>query len=92
MSGGVAWVLDEQGDFAGRCNGATVELEELDEDDEQELKALVAEHLERTGSAVAERLLAVWEESLRRFVKVMPREYRRALERRRDPRPDEVRV
>ena len=47
--------------------------------DAAELRALIAEHRERTGSAVADRLLADWETSLARFVKVMPNDYRRVL-------------
>ncbi len=79
MSGGVAYVLDEQRAFARRCNTDLVELEALDEHDEAELKDLVAEHAERTGSPVAQRLLDEWDAAVRRFVKVMPRDYKRAL-------------
>ena len=76
MSGGVAYVLDEEGAFAGRCIRELVGLEPVEDD--AELRALVEEHRERTGSAVAARLLADWDAS--RFVKVMPHDYRRALE------------
>ena len=59
MSGGVAYVYDEVGDFTTRrCNRASVSFEEIDEADAIELRALVAEHAQRTGSAVAARLLA----------------------------------
>ena len=81
MSGGVAYVYDEVGDFTTRrCNSASVSFEEIDEADAAELRALVAEHAERTGSEVARRLLADWEASLERFVKVMPDDYRRVLD------------
>jgi glutamate synthase (NADPH/NADH) large chain/glutamate synthase (ferredoxin) len=81
MSGGVAYVYDEVGDFTTRrCNAASVSFEEIDEADAIELRALVAEHLQRTGSEVAQRLLADWEPSLERFVKVMPDDYRRVLD------------
>jgi len=81
MSGGIAYVYDEVGDFTTRrCNGASVSFEELDEADAIELRALVAEHLQRTGSEVAQRMLADWETSLERFVKVMPDDYRRVLD------------
>jgi glutamate synthase (NADPH/NADH) large chain/glutamate synthase (ferredoxin) len=81
MSGGIAYVYDAVGDFAQRrCNRASVSFEEIDEDDAIELRALVAEHAQRTGSSVATRLLDDWEASLERFVKVMPDEYRRVLD------------
>jgi glutamate synthase domain-containing protein 2/glutamate synthase domain-containing protein 1/glutamate synthase domain-containing protein 3 len=79
MSGGIAYVLDEDGAFASRCNRELVGLDPLEESDVDTLRALVEEHLERTGSAVAARVLDAWDESLARFVKVMPHDYRRAL-------------
>jgi len=80
MSGGVAYVLDTDGTFKNRCNPELVDLEPLSEHDEAELHAMVSEHAERTGSAVARRLLTGWEQAVTTFVKVMPRDYRRALE------------
>ena len=79
MSGGVAYVLDHDGQFDQRVNPEMVELEGLDTDDEAHLLALVERHRAETGSAVAERLLADWSTSLSRFVKVMPTDYRRVL-------------
>jgi glutamate synthase domain-containing protein 3 len=76
MSGGIAFVLDEDGRFAERCNTQLVALEAPDPRDVQLLRSLVEEHLARTGSPVAARVLAEWPN----FVKVMPHEYRRALE------------
>jgi glutamate synthase domain-containing protein 3 len=76
MSGGVAYVLDEDGTFAQRCNTQLVGLEPLEAEDLETVYALVAEHLERTGSPVAARVLA----ERPSFVKVMPHDYRRALE------------
>ena len=76
MSGGIAYVLDEDGRFAERCNQEQVGLEELGADDVRVVQALVEEHRGRTGSSVAERVLREWP----RFVKVMPHEYRAALE------------
>ena len=55
-------------------------LEEISDADCAELRALVSEHAERTGSTVAERLLSDWDASLERFVKVMPNDYRRVLD------------
>ena len=80
MSGGIAYVLDEDGAFATRCNGELVGLEPVAGDDAETLRALVEEHGRRTGSPVAARLLAAWEATLERFVKVIPHDYKRALE------------
>jgi glutamate synthase (NADPH) large chain len=77
MSGGIAYVLDEDDSFATRCNTQLVGLEALEEGDDEIVRALLAEHAERTGSPVAARLLADW--SSARFVKVMPHDYKRAL-------------
>ncbi|MEO8605956.1 MAG: glutamate synthase-related protein, partial [bacterium] len=79
MSGGHAYVLDEDGDFAVRCNRGMVDLDRLDAADAAELEALVRQHQQLTNSAVAARLLADWDATTRRFVKVMPTEYRQIL-------------
>jgi glutamate synthase domain-containing protein 2/glutamate synthase domain-containing protein 3 len=80
MSGGIAYVWDVDRRFEGRCNLELVDLEELvSEDDVAEVRALVAEHVARTGSLVGRNLLASWDRAVERFVKVMPRDYRRAL-------------
>ena len=70
MSGGIAYVLDEDGGFRGRCNLELIGFEELDETDADELRSLVDEHFARTGSAVAERLLEDWASAVPQFVKV----------------------
>ncbi len=81
MSGGIAYVLDEEGAFAKRCNMGMVDFEALAPTDAVELREMVAEHEQRTDSPVARRVLAEWEELLARgaFVKVMPRDYKRVL-------------
>src|SRR5437763_5115711 len=79
MSGGIAYVLDEDEGFEGRCNLELVGFDEISADDERELRGLIAEHAQRTGSPVAERILSRWSEYLPRFVKVMPHDYKRAL-------------
>jgi glutamate synthase domain-containing protein 3 len=80
MSGGIAYVLDADGGFERRCNPALVDLETLSDPDEcAEVRELVVEHAERTGSPLAERLLAEWDGRLGEFTKVMPRDYREAL-------------
>jgi glutamate synthase domain-containing protein 2/glutamate synthase domain-containing protein 1/glutamate synthase domain-containing protein 3 len=79
MSGGVAYVLDEDGTFGARCNMELVGFDEIDESDAIELHGLVEEHHLRTFSPVAARLLADWERALSCFKKVMPHDYKRAL-------------
>jgi glutamate synthase domain-containing protein 3 len=79
MSGGVAFVLDPDGTFVERCNPDMVELEEVDRNDADGLRALIEEHGQRTGSPRASSLLDRWEEVLPLFCKVMPRDYARAL-------------
>jgi glutamate synthase (NADPH/NADH) large chain len=110
MSGGVAYVLDEDGNFEQRCNLAMVDLEPItDEDeamelvdhqggdmeghglvdvmhdlsryDEQRLKLLLGKHHRLTGSTKAAGILENWESYRSRFVKVMPVEYRKALQK-----------
>ena len=109
MSGGVAYVLDEEGDFARRCNLAMVELEPIAEEDEmleqlehqggdleghgrvdissdmtrfdaERLRTLIRNHQRYTGSRRAGVILDNWGAFLPKFVKVMPVDYRRALE------------
>jgi len=80
MSGGVAYVLDADGGFEGRCNREMVDLEPLIESDDVDfVQAAIKAHVSLTGSAHAQRVLAEWESMHRRFVKVMPRDYKRAL-------------
>ncbi len=79
MSGGIAYVYDKDRRFEGRCNLELVDLDELTEADEEDVKALISEHAQRTGSLVARNVLASWERASARFVKVMPRDYKRVL-------------
>jgi len=93
MSGGVAYVYDEDGMFSKRCNMAMVSLEKvepaskvmadaanhLNQADEITLKTLIEKHAALSGSERASALLANWEATRAKFVKVMPNEYKRAL-------------
>ncbi|MET0817335.1 MAG: glutamate synthase large subunit, partial [Solirubrobacteraceae bacterium] len=79
MSGGIAYVLDEDGGFAARCNTELVGFDEIGAADAIELHELIEEHHLRTLSAVAARILEDWDAWLPRFVKVMPYDYKRAL-------------
>jgi glutamate synthase (NADPH/NADH) large chain len=81
MSGGIAYVLDVDGRFARRCNREMVELQRLEELDDVELvQRAIRQHVDYTGSAVGERLLADWQETRQTFVKIMPRDYKRVLQ------------
>ena len=81
MSGGVAYVLDTNGSFDRRCNPEFVDLDPLDRADDVELvMELLKRHVKHTGSTLAARLLTDWSATAKRFVKVMPRDYKRALE------------
>jgi glutamate synthase (NADPH/NADH) large chain len=81
MSGGVAYVLDVDGRFGSRVNRGMVDLEPLVRpDDVEEVRDLLRRHVRYTQSAVAEKLLAEWGRVQPRFIKVMPRDYKRALE------------
>ncbi|MSR35668.1 MAG: glutamate synthase large subunit [Gemmatimonadetes bacterium] len=81
MSGGVAYVLDQAGDFRRRCNLGMVDVEALERSNDVALvRGLVERHIEHTGSTLGERLLKEWDEVQARFVVVMPRDYRRVLE------------
>ena len=109
MSGGVAYVLDEEGDFATRCNMAMVELEPVPEEDylleklhhhggdidhkgrvdvsgdmtshdEERLHLMISNHVHYTGSTKAKAILENWADYRPKFRKIMPVEYKRALE------------
>jgi glutamate synthase domain-containing protein 3 len=81
MSGGIAYVLDEAGDFkTHRCNTEMVEFEEFTNPAEvAEVRALIEKHVQHTGSAVGQRVLDHWKTLQSKFVKVMPTDYKRAL-------------
>jgi glutamate synthase (NADPH/NADH) large chain len=93
MSGGIAYVLDEDGSFKHRCNLAQVALEKVMPAnrhavgeplhrgiaDETQLKDLITRHGEYTGSQTAKKILANWDVYREKFVKIYPHEYKRAL-------------
>ncbi len=81
MSGGIAYVLDESGDFPSRCNQEMVYLERLD--DRSEIRAvedMIRQHAEYTNSELAWRILGDWVHKIPKFVKIMPKDYKRMLE------------
>ncbi len=83
MSGGIAYVLDENGEFADyRCNKASVDLEPVfDPSDQQILHTTIYRHFDATGSPRAKRILENWSGMLPKFVKVFPHEFKRVLKK-----------
>ena len=79
MSGGIAYVWNPEGTFDGLVNREMVDLDPLDELDQSWLVTAIFRHQNETGSAVASRILSDWQYSVRQFVKVMPRDYKRVL-------------
>ncbi|HEX3800600.1 MAG TPA: glutamate synthase large subunit [Verrucomicrobiae bacterium] len=81
MSGGEAYVLDEDGDFVTRCNGQGVGLERLDDAEErEEVRQMIERHFKYTKSARAKKVLDAWETFAPKFVKVLPNDYKRMLQ------------
>ena len=81
MSGGVAYIYDEKGDFYNHCNLEMVLLERLEDSlDIAELRGLIESHVQYTESAIASLILNDWDVSLSKFVKVIPKDYKRMLE------------
>ncbi|HKE12593.1 MAG TPA: glutamate synthase large subunit, partial [Myxococcota bacterium] len=79
MSGGIAYVLDEDGEFPRRCNPAMVDLEEITKEDEETILRSLRRHFQYTRSKRADGVLRKWVSLAPKFVKVFPRDYRRAL-------------
>ena len=82
MSGGIAYVYDPENKFVnGLCNTETIDFEAILAEDAADLKRWIEKHVLYTDSKLGERLLADWDNSLQHFVRVMPTEYKKALER-----------
>lgn len=80
MSGGIAYVLDELDDFNRRCNQDMIYLERLEDGNEiNELEAMIKRHAEYTKSQLAWKILRKWKEMVPKFIKVMPKDYKRML-------------
>lgn len=80
MSGGIAYVLNEDGSFERNLNKEMVQLTSLDEEAIAEVKALIEEHVETTGSPKGKEILANFEDYIPKFVKIIPNDYKRMLE------------
>ncbi len=80
MSGGIAYVFDEDGTFIDHCNMETVDIEAVSAEELQDVKEMVQRHVTYTQSARASQLLALWDDVSRKFIKVMPKDFRRMLD------------
>ena len=81
MSGGIAYIWDRDGDFNLNCNLATVALEKIEDvEEEADVKSMIQNHLDYTGSAVAQQVLDDWSGFLSQCVRVMPTDFKRVLE------------
>lgn len=80
MSGGIAYVYDIDGDFRSRCNMEMVEFATLNDEDKQIISNLLSDHKKYTQSIFAKKILDNFNKELKRFIKVMPLEYKRILQ------------
>ena len=80
MSGGIAYVYDRDKDFREKCNTSMVLLEKPSAADRDTIRALLGNHQRYTGSTVAKKILSNFEKEIKKFIKVMPKEYKRVLE------------
>jgi glutamate synthase (NADPH/NADH) large chain len=80
MSGGIAYIYDVKGNFSEKCNPEMIDLDKVEEEDITELQNLIAKHFEYTGSTVAKFVLDDFENQLKNFVKVFPKDYKKALQ------------
>lgn len=81
MSGGIAYVLDTEGKFEAKCNKDMVELEALTKKEEiEEVRKMIEKHLEYTGSNSAKKALDNWDNTVTKFVRVIPKDYKRMLQ------------
>ena len=82
MSGGIAYVYNVQNDFDSLCNKEMVDLDPVSSEDIAELKKMMQAHFDKTGSSVAKFILSDLENQLKHFIKVFPRDYKKALQKR----------
>ena len=90
MSGGIAFVFDENGTLQSRCNPGMVDLKPVHKESIPELHTLIERHYEYTESPIAKRILDNWQHSINTFVRVMPREYARVLHERQRSKAEEM--
>jgi glutamate synthase (NADPH/NADH) large chain len=80
MSGGIAYIYDVRGKFSSMCNTEMVDLDPVGPEDSAELQQMISEHYRYTNSTVAKFVLDDFENQLRNFVKVFPRDYKKVLQ------------
>ncbi|OXS61647.1 glutamate synthase large subunit [Cohnella sp. CIP 111063] len=81
MSGGIAYVIDWDGEFTKRCNFEMISLENLEDKDEiGEVRSMIAKHVQFTGSDLGRRVLEDWDGFVGKIVKVIPKDYKRMME------------
>jgi glutamate synthase (NADPH/NADH) large chain/glutamate synthase (ferredoxin) len=80
MSGGITYVYDPDGNLPANLNSEMVELEDLDDEDLEWLQGMIQAHVDATDSAVGQRILSDWNNTVKHFTKVMPRDFKRVLE------------
>jgi glutamate synthase (NADPH/NADH) large chain len=85
MSGGIAYVYDVQHNFDALCNKEMVDLDPVEEYDEKFLSEMLKKHFKYTGSTVAKFILNDFENQLRNFVKVFPKDYKKVLAEKKEP-------
>ena len=81
MSGGIAYVYNATGKFEQRVNFEMIDLEQLNGNDQAYMKEMIAKHHDYTGSDIAKKILKNWDDELRKFIKVIPRDYRYVLQK-----------
>jgi len=80
MSGGIAYIYNEQDNAVGRINKGMVDLDTIEtQEDEAEVKGMIENYIKYTNSKEAREILADWENNKSKFIKVMPRDYKRVL-------------
>ncbi len=79
MSGGISYVYNVSGNFSANCNAEMVDLDQVSADDCEELKGMIATHFEHTKSTVANFIINDFENQLQHFIKVFPKDYKKAL-------------
>ena len=80
MSGGIAYIYNVDGNFPSLCNPEMIDLDPMNEDDILEIKDMISRHYTYTGSTVAKFVLEDFENQLRNFVKVFPKDYKKVLQ------------
>ena len=91
MSGGIAYIYDEQNSLAQRINREMVDLDRIEtQEDSAEVREMIENYVKHTGSQEANDILDEWETKKSKFIKVMPRDYKRVLAEQKNKEVEEV--